>query len=110
MSWPSTPGECEFVLELLKQAEENIKYQVPSKDLKKCIKEEIQKLCHKEKIDISLLRSGSRRKPLPRIRKELAVILVNEIGVSLSETARQLGVSTSGIAQMLRRSSSLYTL
>ncbi len=51
-----------------------------------------------------LLRSGSRRKPLPGMRKKLAVKLVNEHGFSLAETARQLGVSTSGIAQMLRRS------
>lgn len=97
-------GSSEFVLELLKQAEENVKYQLSPKDLKKCIKEEIQKLCRKENIDISLLRSGSRRKPLPRMRKKLAFKLVNEHGVSLAETARQLGVSTSGIAQMLRRS------
>ncbi len=70
-------GSSEFALELLKQAEENIKCQLSSKDLKKCIKEKIQKLFHKENIKTSLLGSGSRRKPLRRIRKELGVRLVS---------------------------------
>ncbi|OIO29753.1 MAG: hypothetical protein AUJ18_08005 [Candidatus Hydrogenedentes bacterium CG1_02_42_14] len=96
-------GSGEFVSELVKQAEEKVKYQLPAKDLQKCIKEEIEKVCKKEKIKVSMLRSGSRRRPLPDIRKELTVKLVNEYGVSLAETARQLGVSTSGIAQLLRR-------
>ena len=56
-------GSIEFVLELLKQAEENVKYQLSSKDLKKCIKEENQKLCRKENIDISLLRSKKGTQP-----------------------------------------------
>jgi DNA-directed RNA polymerase specialized sigma subunit len=30
--------------------------------------------------------------------------LINEYGVSLAETARRLGISTSGVAQILRRS------
>jgi predicted DNA binding protein len=30
--------------------------------------------------------------------------LINEYGVSLAETARRLGISTSGLAQILRRS------
>ena len=97
-------GSSEFLLELLKQAEENVKYQLPSEELKRSIKEEIQKFCHKENINISLLRSGNRCKPLPSMRKLLAVKLVNEHGGSLSETAIQISVSKSGIAQMLRRS------
>jgi len=96
-------GSGEFVSELVKQAELTVKYQLPAEDLQKYIKEEIEKACKNEKIKVSILRSGSRRSPLPNIRKELAVKLVNEYGVSLAETARQLGVSTSGIAQMLRR-------
>ncbi|WDN90513.1 hypothetical protein BuS5_03484 [Desulfosarcina sp. BuS5] len=96
-------GSGKFVSELINQAEEKVKYQLPAKNLQNCIKEEIEKLCKQEKIEVSMLRSGSRRRPLPNIRKELTVKLVNKYGVSLAETARQLGVSTSGIAQLLRR-------
>ena len=34
----------------------------------------------------------------------VALKLINEYGVSLAETARRLGISTSGVAQILRRS------
>lgn len=32
-----------------------------------------------------------------------AIILVTEMGLSMAETGRQLGLSTSGVAQILRR-------
>ena len=59
--------------------------------------------CRKEKVTISMLQSGSRRPPLPKLRKAIALKLVNGYGVSLAETARRLGISTSGVAQILKR-------
>ena len=49
--------------------------------------------------------SGSRLKEVSKLRRSLALQLVNEFGLSLAESARQLGVSTSAIAQILRRQS-----
>jgi hypothetical protein len=43
------------------------------------------------------------RPSLPKIRKILAQKLVNGYGVSLAETARQLGVLTLELSQMLHR-------
>ncbi len=40
---------------------------------------------------------------IPGIRSDLAWKLVREWGFSLAEIARQLGVSTSAISQILRR-------
>jgi REP element-mobilizing transposase RayT len=96
-------GGGEFVSDLISQAEEKIKYQLPAKDLKNSIRKEIEKHCKREKVTIKMLRSGSRIRPLPKMRKELALKLVKEYGVSLAEAARQLGVSTSGVAQIIRR-------
>jgi REP element-mobilizing transposase RayT len=96
-------GSGEFISDLMNQAEERIKYQLPVNEIQECIKEEIDKVCKREKIEVTMLQSGSRRNPLPKVRKELAIKFVNEFGISLAETARQLGVSTSGIAQLLRR-------
>ena len=93
-------GSGDFVSGLIQQAEERIRYQFSAKDQKRCIQKEIERLCKQEKIEVSMLRSGSRRSPLPQMRKELALKLVNEYGLSLAKTARQLGVSTSGVAQM----------
>jgi putative transposase len=40
---------------------------------------------------------------LPKLRRAISLKLINEYGVSLAETARRLGISTSGVAQILRR-------
>jgi putative transposase len=96
-------GSGDFVSTVISQAEEKIKYQMSAEDLKKRIWEEIENHCLKEKISPDLLRSGSRLSPLPKIRKEIALTLINNYGISLAETARQLGISTSGVAQIIRR-------
>jgi hypothetical protein len=39
-----------------------------------------------------------------KLRRAITLKLISELGVSLAETARRLGISTSGVAQILRRS------
>jgi hypothetical protein len=96
-------GSGEFVSELIKQAEEKLKYQLPTMELQKIITAEIEIQCQKEQVAVTLLQSGSRHPPLPKHRRSIALKLINEYGVSLIETARQLGISTSGVAKILRR-------
>jgi REP element-mobilizing transposase RayT len=97
-------GSGEFVSEVIQHAEEKVKYQLPAMELQKSIKEEIGIQCKNEKIPVAMLQSGSRRPPLPKLRRAIALKLVNEYGLSLAETARRLGISTSGVAKILRRS------
>ncbi|HKI47947.1 MAG TPA: hypothetical protein VKA69_01395, partial [Desulfobacteria bacterium] len=97
-------GSGTFVSEIINQAEEKINHQViTSREIDNLMKKEIARCCKREGGTVPLLQSGSRRPPLPKLRKILAQKLVNGYGVSLAETARQLGVSTSGISQILRR-------
>jgi putative transposase len=96
-------GSGKFVEHLMEQATPTIKHQVPSQDLVKRAEQEIRVVCRREKIKPAVLRSGSRRRPLSRARSHLACRLVEEMGLSLAETARQLGLSTSAISQILRR-------
>ncbi|MEI8188135.1 MAG: hypothetical protein WCI75_00275 [candidate division NC10 bacterium] len=44
------------------------------------------------------------RGPIPALRATLATELVTTLGLSLAEVARQLGVTTSAILQVVRRS------
>lgn len=96
-------GSGEFVSELIKRAEEKVKYQLPTMELQKIITAEIEIQCKKENVAVAMLQSGSRRSPLPKLRRAIALKLIDEYGVSLAETARRLGISTSGVAQILRR-------
>lgn len=96
-------GSGEFVDRLLRDAEENIKRQLPPLELAKRVRKIIEKACAKEKISREVLLSGSRRHCVSAVRAELAKILVEQVGISMAECARQLGVTTSGVAQVLRR-------
>jgi REP-associated tyrosine transposase len=96
-------GSGAFVSEIIEHAEEKVKYQLPAVELQKRIMEEIEILCKNEKVMVASLQSGSRRPPLPKLRKAITLKLVDEYGVSLAETARKLGISTSGVAQILKR-------
>ncbi len=96
-------GSGEFVLGVINNANEKVKYQLPALELQNTINGVVETHCRKEKVSISMLQSGSRRPPLPKLRKAIASKLVNGYGVSLAETARRLGISTSGVAQILKR-------
>lgn len=96
-------GGGEFVDRLLGDAEEKIKRQLPPLELARRMREVIEEACNRERISRDVLVSGSRRKLISALRAELARTLVEDVGISMAECARQLGVTTCGIAQILRR-------
>jgi REP element-mobilizing transposase RayT len=97
-------GNSDFVSKILDQTEEKVKQQIRMPDdLEDKINKELHNVCTQFNIEISMLRSGTRRHPVPQVRKIIAVKFVAQWGVSLAETARRLGVTTSAIAQILRR-------
>jgi putative transposase len=96
-------GSGEFVDRLLADAEEKIKRQLPARELAGRVRKIIENACAKGKISREVLLSGSRRHQISVVRAELARVLVEELGISMAECARQIGVTTSGIAQVLRR-------
>lgn len=98
-------GSGNFVSQVIKHANENIKYQLPKVNQKRKIEKEIERQCKKQNISVNLLRSGSRRPPLPELRRTIALKLVNKHGMSLADSARYLGITTSGVAQILKRNS-----
>ncbi len=93
-----------FVDRLLAEAEEKIKRQLPSRELEKRTLKIVNGICTKEKISREALVTGSRRGEVSRIRAKLVKILVEDLGLSLAECARQLGVTTPAIALVLKRS------
>ena len=72
-------------------------------DVMDIIERDISNIYQKENVRPTALRAGSRKQPLPKIRKQLTANFVSEYGLSLAETARQLGISTSAVAQIIRR-------
>ncbi len=97
-------GNGEFVTKVIENAAEKIKHQLPAIELQKNIRQEIKNQCRKAKVTVARLQGGSRRPRLPNLRSVFTLKLINDYGVSLAETARQVGISTSGVAQLLRAS------
>ncbi len=63
----------------------------------------IRQHCRRGGVSPAELHGGSRRRRVAVVRTVLAVYLVTELGLSLADAARQLGVSTSGISKAVAR-------
>jgi REP element-mobilizing transposase RayT len=96
-------GSNDFVLSMLNKADEHILSQTPMVEIMQNVQEDIQQACKRTGITVLRFRSGGRIKPLPALRKELASKFVNEYGLSLAESARQLGITTSAVYQLLKK-------
>ncbi len=98
---PRILGSGEFVEQIIKEASEKAKYQFPKNEDMQEVEEYITKMCRQEKINITELRSGSRRRVVAKFRGQLAIKLIEKFGISFAETARWLGVSTSAISKIV---------
>jgi hypothetical protein len=86
-------GSGEFVLDILRDTEKKVKCQLTAMELQKRIVDEIEKQCRERNVSAGMLQSGSKRFPLPKLRRDIALKLVNEYGISLAETAKRFSVT-----------------
>jgi len=96
-------GRGDFVEQVLKEADKKVKSSFFFRRQKEKIWEQIIQECAREGISVQELRMGSRRRVVAKVRSDLAHRLSEQWGVPLAEIARELGVSTSAISQVLRR-------
>ena len=96
-------GNGDFVETLLSEAEDEVKRQFIQKIDLPDIQEYIKEKCKKVGVEISELKLGNRRRKVSRLKSHIVVEMVEKYGVSLSETARQLNMTTSGISKLLKR-------
>lgn len=96
-------GSSGFVLDLVAQATHEAARQLPFDQAGSKADELIREACRSAGIGIEALRSGSRIGVLPKLRRDLAPHLIHQLGLTRAEAARRLGISTSGISQILRR-------
>ena len=96
-------GSGDFVQAIVEEADARMKRMLPLDERLKMARACIDEVCETDGVDLVELKSGSRRGPISRARAKISVKLVKEIGLSMAETARQLGVTTSAVARMLER-------
>jgi REP element-mobilizing transposase RayT len=96
-------GSGDFVKEILDQAEDKLVRQLPLKEALELAQKDIEVACSEAGIPVSLLCSGGRNRSVTGLRLMLVARLVNERGLTYAETARQLGITTSAVSQMMTR-------
>ncbi len=96
-------GNGSFVERILEEADEPVKRQMRPEEEKKKIAEIIQNICKKKGVKIQEVKAGGRRIDVSHARVEIALTLVRDYGISFSEVARNVGVTTSGIFRILNR-------
>ncbi len=92
-----------FVREVLKEAEERQDVLLPESERLEQFSDTIKDACESAGATVAFLRSGSKSGSLPSMRKELARKGVYECGLSLTETGKQLGVTTNAVSFMLKK-------
>jgi len=97
-------GSGDFVVAVTEEAEEGVRRQMPLTQLRDEAVRRIEAVCRENHVNIRALQSGSRTRDVAGARSVLCQTLVKELGLSLAETARHLGVSTAAIAAALKRS------
>jgi len=95
-------GDEDFVSEILKEADDRLRRQLSIGKGHDVMHRVIREMCDDGEVDEQELRHGGQRKKVSRLRARIAWRLSREWGISMAEIARQLGVSTSGIANAIR--------
>jgi len=96
-------GQGDFVKRILSEADKRIKSQLSVNERLIIAEKRIHEVCNTEGVNIEELKGGSRRAHISDLRKRLAIELISEHGLSLAESARQLGVSTPAISKIMTR-------
>lgn len=97
-------GTGGFVEKVLRESEERFRFRLRAVERSKEIEAILREECERGRIEVKELRMGGRRGEIPRVRSEIAQRLVKEFGIPLAEVARVLGVSTSAVSKIMRRS------
>jgi putative transposase len=96
-------GSGDFVNAIFKEAEEKATRQRKIRRSGKIIDKIIEEECKKERISANELKGGGRRRKVSTLRATIAKRSLDELGLSMAEIARHVGVTTSSIAKVVAR-------
>jgi putative transposase len=96
-------GSGDFVNAILEEAEEKTLLQLKLRRVGKTLSKVVDQECDRSQISSKELKGGSRRRDVSALRIKIARRGLDELGLSLADIARHVGVSTSGIARAVKR-------
>ena len=96
-------GSGDFVNEIFQEAEKKQIRQMKIRRSGKTITNIIKEECAKNQVSLPELQAGSRRKTVSDMRAKIAKRGLDELGLSMAEIARHLGVNTSSITRTIAK-------
>ena len=96
-------GSGDFVNAILKEVEEKTRRQLKLRHTGNTIIRIIEEECKRGRTSPNELKGGSRRRKASALRGAIAKRAVDELGLSMAEIARHVGVTTSSIAKAVAR-------
>jgi len=96
-------GSGEFVQGILGEADEKLRRQIQHKQRENSIEEVIEKMCAEGGVKAEELRGGNQRRRVAEVRAKVSFRLNREMGISMAEIARQLGVGGTAVAMAIRK-------
>lgn len=96
-------GSGDFVNDILKEAEEKTWRQLKLRQSGKTLSMIIEEECRRGGVSSNELKGGGRRRKASTLRAAIAKRALDELGLSMAEIARHLGVTTSSIAKAVAR-------
>ena len=87
----------------MREADETLVRQIRYKPGKQTIHQTLKGLCAEAGVRLEELCEGSQRRAVAEVRAKAACRLNREMGISMAEIARYLGVGASAIAMAIRK-------
>jgi REP element-mobilizing transposase RayT len=95
-------GDGDFVQAILEEADQKLVRQIRARKKAGWLSMVIKERCREAGVNEIELRSGSRREAVSELRRRLCFYLYRELGLSMAEIARQVGVGTTGVAMAIK--------
>jgi len=88
---------------IVAEAEERQERQLSGASALNKVEDTIRTVCKEEGVKATEVKGGSRRRQISRIRKTIALELIESYGIPMATIARATGVTTTAISKMMAR-------
>jgi len=100
---PRILGSGDFVTEILREADKHIKRQLRVGERNSSIDRILKEICKEEGVEEEEVRNGGQRRLVSRVRRKIAYRLNRELGISMAEIARNVGVCTTAVIKAIKK-------
>ena len=96
-------GGGDFVQDILREADRSLRRQLKLGERRRSIDQVIKRMCEAEGIREAELRNGGQRREVSRLRAKISCHLSQELGISMAEIARHVGVCGSAVIKAVQK-------